>query len=58
MRHFYGKKKTACKVTTVAEAIEAANSVSNPVAVVILPLAAGDQGVDSDSEDVPLLSSK
>ena len=53
MRHFYGKKKTARKVTTVAEAIEAANSVSNHVAVMILPPAAGDQGVDSDSEDVP-----
>lgn len=53
VRRFYGKRKTACKVKTVAEAIQAANSASTPVAIVVLPPADGDRAVDSDSESVP-----
>lgn len=53
VRDFYGQKKIACRVTTVAEALDAASHVSNPVAIVVLPPQAGDRSVDSDSEDVP-----
>ena len=53
VRDFYGRKKTVCRVTTVAEALNAASSVSNPVAIVVLPPQDGDRPIDSDSEDVP-----
>jgi hypothetical protein len=53
VRDFYGRKKTVCRVTTVAEALDAVSSVSNPVAIVVLPPQDGDRAVDSDSEDVP-----
>ena len=53
VRDFYGQKKTVCKVTTVAEAIDVASSVTNPVAIVVLPPQDGDRSVDSDAEDIP-----
>ena len=53
VRDFYGRRKTVCKVTTVAEAIDVASSVTNPVAIVVLPPQDGDRSVDSDAEHIP-----
>ena len=52
VQHFY-RKKRARKVTTIEEAVDIVKTISNPVAIVVLPPVDGDREVDSDSEQVP-----
>ena len=54
VRSFYGtRRRVAERCTTVSDALNKATATANAVSTVVLPPAAGDSAVDSDTEQVP-----